>query len=178
MVSKEDKEVKFVVKGIDPRQLETFLTSTAVREDISPEAAQSWGGYIGKERGKTEWVAKGNVVLPNEEFVKGEEYNALPPDEQEMLSRLGIEGFNEFRGENIKLEDGSWLSKATDEYKVLDAIIEGHNTYEDMTQVTGLTRDQIDIAIENLKKKGLVSTTGDTTVDAEERRKRKRKWLM
>lgn len=144
------------MQRIDPRQVETFLASPAVVGDIGPATAKKWGGYVSRERSRTKWIAGGNIVLPSGEFIRREEFGKLSTDEQEMLKRLGVEGFNRFREENIKLEDGSWLSKATDEYKVYDAIVDGYSTYEEMMQVTGLTRSQVGSAIEVLKRKGII----------------------
>ena len=144
------------MQRIDPRQVETFLSSPTVVEDIGPSTAQKWGGYVSREREKTKWVAEGNVVLPSGELIRREEFGKLPADEQRLLRELGVEGFNKFREENIKLEDSSWLSKATDEYKVLGAIMDGYSSYEEMTQVTGLTRSQIGSAIEALRGKGMI----------------------
>lgn len=142
--------------SIDRRQLETFLASPGVVGDVGPAVAREWGEQVGRKKAETKWLREGNIILPSGEFVSKEEFGRLPSDEQGMLRRLGVGGFNRFKEENIKLEDGSWLARKSSEFKVLDAVIDGYRTYEEIGQVTGLVRSEVDSAIARLRKRGLI----------------------
>lgn len=141
---------------VDRRQLETFLSSPKVVGDVGFTTASSWDKQVSKEKAKTKWVREGNTILPSGEFIKEEEFSRLPSDEKEMLARLGVPGFNAFKQENIKVGKNSWLSKETNEYKVLDAVKEGYVTHEEIRQVTGLSEQVLSRAIAKLRELGLV----------------------
>jgi len=111
------------LKAVDPRQVEKFLASPGIAEDVGPEVAQQWGEHASKERFKTDWTSKGNTILPSGDFVKGEEYRGLPTDERKMLMRMGVGKFNTFKEENVKLETGEWYLRS--EFGELDEVEKG-----------------------------------------------------
>lgn len=167
-----------MIGQIDPRQVEKFLETPR----IASERGMEFGTYVGQERAKTKWAGEGNIILPSGEFVKGEEFRLLPGDEQKLLRKLGVEKFNRFRDENVKLETGEWYPssnfealkdfekgilqtegvkgfgrfKLTDEYLVMDAVVDGYVTYEEIKQVTGLSEVRIKKAVETLQGRGLL----------------------
>lgn len=165
---------------IDPRQLEFFLSKPSIVEDIGLRRAQEFASHAQQERGKTKWVSEGNVYLPKtRDYIPQSEWVKLTPAERTEVRRTGVEAFNQFRKENIRLATGEWYpraefkklsgseqgyvyeeglsAKVSPELKVLDCVADGITAYDDIIRITKLTRAQIDSAVENLKRGGYLS---------------------
>ena len=151
------------LQNIDPRQVEFFLQQPGIVRRLGSGDASRMSTYVEGERAKTGQVRAGNVYLSvSKEFVKREDWEKLTPRERKLLQELGVEKFNT-RMENTVQIGGTWYGSKTAVFRVLGAIKDGYTTHEELEQVTGLTRAEIDKGVKALVEGGYLKKPGSLT---------------
>ena len=151
------------LQNVDPRQLEFFLSKPGIARRIGVEGTERMRTHVEGERFKTGWVKAGNIYLKGtREMIKKEDWERLDQVERNLLEKIGTERFNEMISSTVRVGN-KWYGSGTDVYKVYSALKDGYTTYEEVEQITGLSRNRIDKLIKELVKGGYLQSNKSST---------------